>query len=559
MLRDSSPIYDAPDLPPHRRTKPLPKRRRMSESSSREDSLPDLSPSEATPDSSDGLVSTDSLLALQSYYMPILGGMEDLIKHDAEGGLFSGREHVSPLLRASRGYEEDGGEGDYLDHFQQPGNTKKRKVPANLAAMGPGHDLGGSGDDEATDRAIPTGRPDHEYDAGALYPYGGLVHKKRMSRATLAGLKHKDMLRSRKRQLAAVLGALTHGDTLALDQALSANYPFARGGLPADIPGHEPIRMRLSRRPGSRLARAFKLFQAQLPPSNRPRPFPKSEFHFTFHSATSERLIATKEEVASLHARFEAELSRQAAKAAEAARQTTAMLGGGPVAKRSAKQGRTANGRATDAVVAGSEQSPSVPPQKTGKKKKRSALANASNPHHLRNYVPSRLPNSGQPNTAQTLSGTQNLLNPLPVRFLSADVPPRRRRKAPVSAATPITNPAEEWICPFCEYDLFYGDDADYQRAVGRRKKILRRRRRARERAAAAASGAAAALSKTNSAPAPAGSAPVVEDVAELTENTRSVNAPSVPSGKHPSVNPAKSKGRENSGGRTGVPQTALG
>ena len=57
------------------------------------------------------------------------------------------------------------------------------------------------------------------------------------------------------------------------------------------------------------------------------------------------------------------------------------------------------------------------------------------------------------------------------------------------SAASALTNPADEWICPFCEYELFYGDDAGYHRAVRNRKKILRRRRRARERAAAAASG----------------------------------------------------------------------
>jgi hypothetical protein len=52
-----------------------------------------------------------------------------------------------------------------------------------------------------------------------------------------------------------------------------------------------------------------------------------------------------------------------------------------------------------------------------------------------------------------------------------------------------LTNPAEEWICAFCEYSLFYGDDQEYRRAIRNRKKILRRRRRARERAAAAASG----------------------------------------------------------------------
>ena len=42
-----------------------------------------------------------------------------------------------------------------------------------------------------------------------------------------------------------------------------------------------------------------------------------------------------------------------------------------------------------------------------------------------------------------------------------------------------LINPADEWVCPFCEYELFYGDEAEYRRAIRNRKKILRRRRRA--------------------------------------------------------------------------------
>lgn len=118
-----------------------------------------------------------------------------------------------------------------------------------------------------------------------------------------------------------------------------------------------------------------------------------------------------------------------------------------------------------------------------GKKKKRSTLANASNPHHLRNYVPSRFPHSGQAN----LSQNQNYLYPPPLEFLSAELPPRRKQQTP--AISQYTHPAEEWICPRCEYQLFFGDEGDYRRAIGNRKKILRRRRRARERAALAANG----------------------------------------------------------------------
>lgn len=47
-----------------------------------------------------------------------------------------------------------------------------------------------------------------------------------------------------------------------------------------------------------------------------------------------------------------------------------------------------------------------------------------------------------------------------------------------------MVNPADEWICPRCEYSLFYGDGSEYRRAIRDRKQILRRRRRAQERAA---------------------------------------------------------------------------
>jgi len=137
---------------------------------------------------------------------------------------------------------------------------------------------------------------------------------------------------------------------------------------------------------------------------------------------------------------------------------------------------------------------------KSGKKKKRSALANASNPHHLRNYVPSRLPHTGGgggggggggdgPGGQGQNAGNANTIWPLPMRFLSAEIPPRRRKKTAAVPLIQLTHPSEEWICAFCEYDLFYGEDAGYRRAMRSRKKILKRRRRARERAAAAASG----------------------------------------------------------------------
>jgi hypothetical protein len=199
-----------------------------------------------------------------------------------------------------------------------------------------------------------------------------------------------------------------------------------------------------------------------------------------------------------LRDRFEAELARQATKAAKLAAANKLMA---PLPVKGARPKRTDRGQRRARTTGipggkGGDQTAEFLDQvlagmkPRGKKKKRSALANASNPHHLRNYVPSRLPHSGQTNPSQTNTNSQNDLGPLPLRFLSAEIPPRRRKKTHTAQPMPqLTNPADEWICAFCEYELFYGDEQEYRRAVKSRKKILRRRRRARERAAAAAGG----------------------------------------------------------------------
>jgi len=209
------------------------------------------------------------------------------------------------------------------------------------------------------------------------------------------------------------------------------------------------------------------------------------------HVSASDRRIATKEEVALLRSRFEAELTRQAAKAAEAAAQarqaalaaTTSLRAKGNRAQQRARTVGMLGANGGDERAEFLDQALLGAKSRGSKKKKRSALAIASNPHHRRNYVPSRLPQSGQANPAQAALNALNYLGPPPFRFLSAEIPARRRKKSQGPTAQ-LTNPADEWICPFCEYELFYGDDPDYRRAVRNRKKILRRRRRA-ERAAA--------------------------------------------------------------------------
>lgn len=226
-------------------------------------------------------------------------------------------------------------------------------------------------------------------------------------------------------------------------------------------------------------------------------------------SSASERLIATRAECAVLCNRFEFELARQAEKVAESTKERESMAtagtntvdgGGGATAATANRNERAVRkARATTqpvqpqdgADVPAVSKSSSSSTKTSGKKKKRSALANASNPHHLRNYVPSRIPNQVQLSAAQLGANAQNMLSPLPLLFLSAQIPPRRgTRPRPSAVESQLANPAEEWICPACEYRLFYGEDEQgYRMGVRNRKKILKRRRRARERAAAAANG----------------------------------------------------------------------
>ena len=362
MYRPPSPIFDVPDSFPLtlRRVKPLPKRRRMSDPAPHRDDDEGLTPGSplgtgaTTPGEAAGadehtnsaLGTPDPTLAaqmaLEAYYMPVLGGVPDLFKHThnhTDGGGEDGSRTSTPAsidlslsaaLAVGLGYggfgdiglgadsgagvdgrgdgqdDEDGEGGDYVDHLQQPGNTKKRKVPANMSGSAQGHDAGSGGsgaeDDGADrDRAVPTGR-ERDADAAALGEGGGfggggrggaamqlaLAGKKgRLSRATLAGLQRKEMLRSRKRQVAAVVGTLSHGDTLALDQALSANHIFVQA----------QTRVRLSRRRAARFARALKAYAlAHLPGEDegegKENVAPSSGFTFVFHSASEWQVVS---------------------------------------------------------------------------------------------------------------------------------------------------------------------------------------------------------------------------------------------------------------------------
>lgn len=484
MYRGSSPASDEPEFQPLRRLKPLPKRRRTSDAPipAADDLIHPMADILGAESLADELIAHADSFSLQSYYASVFGGTRNGEILDLSAAYQLGKMGRS---------EEDQSEGDYTDHLQQPGNTKKRKVPANMSGAAQGREVEpqlGAEDEILDNLALLNGRANHGLDLSALPPSVTPTPRKgKITPSTLAGLQHKELLKHRKRQLAAVLGALSLGDTLALDQALSTHLPFAGSMIRS---GSNPPKVRLSRRPGPRLARVAKAraSTASMLPQKKPS-FPAAQFVFTFSSATSDRLVATKQEVLALKNRFENELARQAAKVAKAAADAKqAALTASKGAK--SKRGEKTQQRALKGAAEGGDQLAEFLEMPEGKgkgkkKKKRNALAIASNPHHRKNYVPSRLPSSGQANVVQANANAQNMLGPLPLRFLSAQIPPRRRKKAnTVTPTAQIVNPADEWICPRCEYSLFYGEGSENRQAVKNRKQILRRRRRAQERAA---------------------------------------------------------------------------
>ena len=381
MYRTSSPIFDVPEYPPLRRVKPLPKRKRIhppSESDSdfgRTDGYPTTtttssqtaaqprlssstpsfqtslsarknggtSPSEKVGAQADGISAHPT-----NYYKsttlvdpptgPIERKQQDPYDDDPPRKKIATQDPAGvpsiydiplaafgiyvpgingPAADGSEGVDEDQAEGDYVDNLQQHGNTKKRKVPANMSGGGRHghHGEAGSGDNSGVDdddgqggfggsgslggnsRGIPTGRPfehDHppqfdEQDPPSPITTSGSTlpllpgRRLKMSAATRAGLQHKEVLKSRKKQLAAVLGALSHGDTLALDQALSARYPY---GLPGELKGTlVPPKTRLSKRKGSRVLRELRAKNLN-GTKNTNAAFPSSDFSFVHESAS---------------------------------------------------------------------------------------------------------------------------------------------------------------------------------------------------------------------------------------------------------------------------------
>ncbi|CAE6468269.1 hypothetical protein ACGC1H_003772 [Rhizoctonia solani] len=460
----STSSLSASDVSLTRRIKPLPKRRRTSFRRFQiEDHISSIDPP---------LIST--------YHHSISNGRVDKLE---ELNVTPSHSHDSnksvSFYARSRIVDDADGEGDYTDHLQQPNNTKKRKVPAATAAFAqesstrdnddlidddPSHDSQASLPRKVADGAGANHGPQElEYQPIT-------TRRKPTSLVTVATLRIKELLQARRKMMATVIRDGI--DPLALELALS--LPFAR--LPT-----QPLIRAWSYGPKFRLRPRCRVAT----PSSREPCFSR-KFTFSFPSPIGKRYTIAKKVAAGLHLRFQTELTRQATIAPEMALTTTSM------SSNITSPGKKKDdfGPAHVSSIVPSADDLSKKPNKL-KKKKRSVLANASNPHHLRNYVPSRISHAGGYQTPSSHGQVNTSLGPLALKFLSATLPPRSKGRIPTaeSSGSSLILLETEWICPFCEYSLFYSDEAAMQRAVRNRRRILVRRRNARERAAAAASG----------------------------------------------------------------------
>lgn len=136
---------------------------------------------------------------------------------------------------------------------------------------------------------------------------------------------------------------------------------------------------------------------------------------------------------------------------------------------------------------------PSVrkPPPKKGRKK-RSAHANAKNSHHINNFVPSRAPIVSHTNPNYNDSMPPPLTSwPASDEAIAAAEASGIRTSSNNSNGSSYFAGNEEWLCAFCEYEIFFGEESSLAKMIKQRKKVLKVRRRAKERAAKATNGEA--------------------------------------------------------------------
>ncbi|CCA71371.1 hypothetical protein PIIN_05310 [Serendipita indica DSM 11827] len=514
---DSSPTTIHNDSLSFRRVKPLPKRRRTAGAGTRTgyDQAEINSFSFHEPQALAALADVQA----RPYFSPLSAqqAIRELFTNDSPDpriladftGLYA--NPTSPPYRTTAHHEderEEPLEGEYVDHFQLPSNTKKRKVPGinHSTAFGASEPVGlGLGTTQQHTENVSeegaTSSPTQRYrensmddSEATLAPNKSILplraaKNQRQSLITRAGLRRKALINSRRKQFFSVLEELPECDPLAIELALAARYPQL--DLLFDSGPRDPLRNSRRSNPKSSISVSSAASDEAAPKA------PSGRFTFTHPCSSSNRMIVIKAEAERCQLLFAKELELHTERAIVAAEKVAATAE--PPAK---SRKRAAPTNQPNLALAPRLDSDSLSGDQSlfgknrQKKKKRSALANASNPHHLRNYVPSRLPQQAPPMTQASLAAA-NFLSPPPLRFLSAQIPPRRRKRdmtRSVALSATLVSPIDEWICATCEYSLFYGDENAFRKAVRNRKRILLRRRKARERAAAAAGTIAPAI-----------------------------------------------------------------
>lgn len=249
----SAPPLD-PESPAFRRVKPLPKRRRTAALNAISH---EYKPSDTNSFSFQDPHALAALADLHArpYFSQLNAqqAIRDLFSSDSGDtrqnsdftGLYSNPSvpSVVPAVPDT----DDQLESDYVDHLQLPANTKKRKVPGlnrsasqtgdtAIPALGTGLGLSDHGSEApVTDGALQLAahrlRVDGPQDIDALNssirptPSEVPRNHSRESLVTRASLQHKALVNTRKKQFTAVLDDFPEGDSLALEQALTARYP----------------------------------------------------------------------------------------------------------------------------------------------------------------------------------------------------------------------------------------------------------------------------------------------------------------------------------------------
>jgi len=309
IYHPSSPGFDIPDYLPLRRVKPLPKRKHSSPDLARSlplntTMLPPILPPPPGPDATaEELIAHAEVLSaqitFQSYFLPTLTGVTDFTTTNSRGSVDMPLVDPSPADLDVTPFHE-GRDNDRTDQTQQQGNAKKRKVPAHLSGSQMRSDSVDvhSGEEEEKqsggERVLPNlgshaasaavaSSGEEPFQGGAE---GGDRRQGNLLPATMVGLRKKQVLKHRRRQLAGLLGSFSLGDSLALDQALLAKHAllnekrFGAGGYARNARQNS----RLKRRRASRVVRRHRTLPpppAPAPPSEPTRRiFPDSEFTF---------------------------------------------------------------------------------------------------------------------------------------------------------------------------------------------------------------------------------------------------------------------------------------